>query len=224
LTRSFSTFITLALLLSASGRADEANTDDAFEPVAAVYRCTVQGRAFSVVTQTAPDALTVFIPQPFKPRTVFLSQVEAASGARYEESGIMAWTQADSAVFGFDGVRVTNCRLDRQASVWEAAKLDGVDFRAVGNKPGWVLEISERKKISLRYNNGQLVVEATATRMSTNQGARQTVFEAKSDSGDLRVTLNGDVCLDSISGEAFETTVLVEVGDTSLPGCGRALH
>ena len=211
-------------MVSASGRADEAKTDDSFEPVAAVYRCVARERPFSVVTQTAPDALYVFIPEPFKPRTVLLSQVEAASGTRYEGDGIMAWTKTDTAMFGIDGVRVPNCRLDRQASVWEAAKLDGVDFRAVGNKPGWVLEIRERTKISLRYNNGQFVAEATAISISTNQGARQTVFEAISDSGGLRVTLNGDVCLDSISGEAYETTVLVEVGDTSLPGCGKALH
>jgi hypothetical protein len=47
---------------------------------------------------------------------------------------------------------------------------------------------------------------------------------ADSESGVLRVTLTGEVCLDSVSGEAYETTVLVEYLGVSYPGCGRPLH
>ncbi len=36
-----------------------------------------------------------------------------------------------------------DCTYDRRASIWEHAKLSGVDFRAVGNEPGWVLEVRE---------------------------------------------------------------------------------
>lgn len=217
-------FITVALLLSVGDPVDAAETDDSFEPVTAVFRCVVRERSFLVATQTTPSGLYVFIPQPFEPRTVHLGQVESASGARYEGEGISAGTKAGTAMFVFDGVRVAGCRLDRKASVWEAAKLDGADFRAIGNEPGWVLEIRERNKLVFDYDYDRNHVEAFANNISTDQSTRQTMFVADSESGVLRVTLTGEVCLDSVSGEAYETTVLVEYLGVSYPGCGRPLH
>jgi len=40
-----------------------------------------------------------------------------------------------------EGIRL-NCRNNRAMAICVDAKLRGVDFRAVGNEPGWNLEIS----------------------------------------------------------------------------------
>ena len=42
-----------------------------------------------------------------------------------------------------DGVEHAGCVRDTVAAVWEDARIRGVDYRAVGNEPGWHLEIVE---------------------------------------------------------------------------------
>ena len=54
-----------------------------------------------------------------------------------------------------DGETIRGCTEDRYESIWEDAKLSGVDFRAVGNEPGWVLEIRDSESIRFEYDYGQ---------------------------------------------------------------------
>jgi membrane-bound inhibitor of C-type lysozyme len=225
MTRLLTAFSFFALLLSACAQTTSIEVPaDSFTPVTSVYDCIARERPFSIVTQTAPSALHVFIPEPFVPRTVLLQRVESASGEKYEGESVTAWTKGDDAVFIVDTVQVRECELNRQESIWEAAKLDGVDFRAIGNEPGWVLEISERSKLRFRYDYGQSEIEAIADDIVPDPDSRETVFSATTSSGELRIVLSGKVCTDTMSDEVFRTSVLVEYMDASYSGCGRALH
>jgi membrane-bound inhibitor of C-type lysozyme len=195
-----------------------------FKPVTAVYDCVARERPFSIVTQTAEDGLHIWVPEPFSARYVLLERVEVASGERYEHDGITAWSKGDEAMFEIDDIRVTECELNRRESIWEAAMLNGVDFRAVGNEPGWVLEISERTKLLFRYDYDASVIEATASEISPDPEASETVFTANTASGLLVITLRGQICSDTMIDESYETAVSIELGDRSFLGCGRALH
>ena len=88
--------------------------------------------------------------------------------------------------------------------VWHAAKLRGVAFRAVGQEPGWLLEITNGEAI--------LLVE--------DKSARKTVFQTGPGTS---VTIEGIPCNDSMSGESFQTTVTVTLDGKTYTGCGRAL-
>ncbi len=225
LIRSLTTLVIFGILLSACDPAiSKDDPEDSFVPVTAVYDCVARERPFSIVTQTAPSALHIFIPEPFVPRTVLLQRVEAASGEKYEGESITAWTKGDEARFIVDTVQVRECDLNRQESIWEAAKLDGVDFRATGNEPGWVLEISERSKLRFRYDYGQSEIEAIADDIVPDPDSRETVFSATTSSGELRIVLSGKICTDTMSDEVFRTSVRVEYMGASYSGCGRALH
>jgi membrane-bound inhibitor of C-type lysozyme len=218
-------FIALGLSISACNHdVAPSAADGTSESVTAVYDCVARERPFSLVTQSTPSALTLIIPEPFVPRTLQLQRVEAASGERYEDDDILAWLKGDEARFIVDTVRITECDLNRQESIWQAAKLDGVDFRAVGNEPGWVLEIRERNKLTFRYDSDPSAIEAIATDIAKSQDTRQSVFSATSDAGNLRITLSGKVCRDTEDGEPYRTSVLIELDDVNLVGCGRALH
>ena len=46
-----------------------------------------------------------------------------------------------------EGPMHTQPHENRRAAIWAQAKLDGVDFRATGNEPGWKLEITEGRQI-----------------------------------------------------------------------------
>jgi uncharacterized membrane protein len=197
---------------------------DSFKPVTAVYDCVARERPFSIVTQTAEGGLHIWVPEPFAARYVLLERVEVASGERYEHAGITARSKGEAAMFEIDDIRVTECELNRRESIWEAAKLNGVDFRAVGNEPGWVLEISERTKLLFRYDYDASLIEAIASDINPDPEARETVFTAGTASGLLVITLRGQICSDTMIDESYETAVSIELGDRSFLGCGRALH
>ena len=104
--------------------------------------------------------------------------------------------------------------------VWHAAKLRGVAFRAIGQEPGWLLEIINGEEILVVTNYGQAKESYAYVEPLEDKAARKTVFQIDADT---RVLIEGKPCTDSMSGESFEVTVTVTLGTETLKGCGRAL-
>ncbi len=113
-----------------------------------------------------------------------------------------------------------SCRNDPRRAVWEAAKLDGVDFRAVGNEPPWVLEIREQARMILTTGYAGTHIERPLPKPVTDAEKMTTRWDA----GDLQVEATIAPCRDVMSGEAFESRVAVHWQGQTLRGCGRALH
>lgn len=152
--------------------------------------------------------------------TLMLPAVPASQGTRYSDGAYELWIEGQQAQFGESGGELRRCRNDPQSAVWEKAKLDGADFRAVGNEPGWNLEILEGSRIVLSADYGASRVELPLPQPTVDHEARTTRWDA----GELVVEVVGRHCLDSMSGEQFETTVVVSWGGQTLRGCGRTLH
>jgi uncharacterized membrane protein len=118
---------------------------------------------------------------------------------------------------------IRECVNNRRHAIWEHAKLNGAHFRATGNEPGWNMEIySDSIKLVLDYG-------ASTERFATpapieDATAHRTTYESVNDSHRLTVTLEGGGCSDTMSGEEFEVSVTVTLGERVLRGCGRALH
>ena len=113
-------------------------------------------------------------------------------------------------------------REERSAAndVWHAAKLRGVAFRAIGQEPGWLLEITNGQEILIVTDYGQNRVAYPWVEPQEDKAARRTVFKVDADTS---VLIEGKPCTDTMSGEAFQTTVTVTTGMKTLKGCGRAL-
>jgi len=105
-------------------------------------------------------------------------------------------------------------------NVWRQAKLRGVAFRAIGQEPGWLLEITEGEGFLLvtdyganrdtyAYVEPQVDVEARRTRYMLSEG--------------VVIEIRGESCTDTMSGEAFAVSVTVFRPERDLRGCGRAL-
>jgi len=120
-------------------------------------------------------------------------------------------TQADS---------VTGEQELAKNNVWHKAKLRGVAFRAIGQEPGWLLEITNGKEILLVTNTGQDRNSFPYVEPQEDKAARKTVFQVNDDTS---VLIEGKPCSDTMSGESFEVTVTLTQGDKKLKGCGRAL-
>jgi putative lipoprotein len=106
----------------------------------------------------------------------------------------------------------------------QITKLRGADYRAIGNEPGWNLEIINSNKIIFIGDYGQRRYEFITTEPSIDQQARTTVYDVQNDKHELSVIIVGRRCRDTMSGEVFETTVSVLLDGKKYHGCGKALH
>jgi putative lipoprotein len=192
--------------------------------ITAVFECDVDDAPFAFTTRTIAQGVALWLPLKFERPYLALPQTPAASGSRYEGDGVVVWLHGEEAMLEVDGERFSGCRRNPQASIWEHAKLSGVDFRATGNEPGWVLEISEGTRIDLSYDYGVSRIRVNASEPVDDQQAMRTTWEAIVDGEPLKLEISAVGCTDSMSGEQFESTVVIYLGDRELKGCGRPLH
>jgi membrane-bound inhibitor of C-type lysozyme len=175
----------------------------------------------SVVTAyNDDDTMTLFAPG----KTMKLKHLISGSGARYgyEDESVIFWSKGDDALYERDG-RKTECSVNRLKSIIESVKLDGYDFYAVGNEPGWNLKIGMGKIVfAIDYGNHRFTFKAP--KPDERKAQRMTTYRASEGDHRIDVVLRGVECADSMSGEKFETTVLVVFDGKPLPGCGQALH
>ncbi len=116
------------------------------------------------------------------------------------------------------------CDHDHRASIWEHAKLNGVSFRAVGNEPGWVLEIRAGERLDLSYDYGQSELTVPITTRQPGIDGRVTIYSGSAGGQTMKVSLSGEGCSDTMSDETFPTRVQVELDGRTFSGCGRPLH
>lgn len=152
-----------------------------------------------------------------------LPRAVSASGARYEGDGIVFWTRGEEAMLDYQGQSYRGCVNNRQAAIWEAAKLRGVDFRGVGNEPGWVLEIQgDQLELITRYGSERHRFAAAS--MATDPVSKVTHYRAENADTRIAVSLEGKPCRDSMADISYSTDVSIILGELELQGCGRALH
>ena len=104
---------------------------------------------------------------------------------------------------------------------WEEAKSRGIDFRAVGNEPGWFLEIDNEKWMRLLYAYGERQATVPVTTPVTTAGT--TRIESSGGGHALKVEITAGPCSDGMSDQSYPLSVTVEIDGTPLRGCGRAL-
>lgn len=181
-----------------------------------VYACG----DYAFVARVEGEQVWLFLPSG----TVAVPRVVSGSGAKYSDGSVTYWSKGQEALLELPDRTLTECVRDPRRSVWEHAKLEGVDFRAVGNEPGWLLEIRNGLSILLVSDYGARRDRFPAPEPRVEADAARTRYETREGDHRLTVVLEGGSCRDSMSGEAFETRVTVTLDGRTLRGCGRALH
>ena len=69
-------------------------------------------------------------------------------------------------------------------------------------------------------NYGQNRVTYPYVEPQEDKAARQTLFQVDADTS---VLIEGNPCSDTMSGEQFQSSVTLNIGERMLKGCGRAL-
>ena len=116
-----------------------------------------------------------------------------------------------------------HCKNNPKKVVFEKAKLQGYDFRATGNEPGWSLLIVG-DELSYVGDYGQTKYSFKKVQIDTNQKEKYTIYKADENNHKIIVKLELKKCSDTMSDDTFETTVSLKVDNKKLNGCGKALH
>ncbi|WP_426415038.1 MliC family protein [Aestuariirhabdus sp. LZHN29] len=179
-----------------------------------VYRCD---KGFDFVARGDGERVWLFLPQS----TVALNRMLGGSGERYLGDGLSFWRKGEEATLASAG-QTYLCQNDRRAAIWEASKLNGFDYRAAGNEPGWYLEIGQGVMSHLVTGYGETRIEFRLPAPQTDQAARVTVYRLPKER--LQIRIEAKPCSDTMSGESFASSVRVMWDGQSFSGCGRALH
>ncbi len=180
-----------------------------------VYTCEDD---FQFTVRREGDATWLFLAQ----KTVTLAQVESASGIKYRDDDVLFWAKGEEALLELSDKRY-RCKSDRKQAIWEAARLDGYDFRATGNEPGWHLLINARE-IDYIGDHGQIHHHFLGVDLSVDEQQNKSTYKAIEGSHELSITLEAKKCLDSMSDDSYETTVTLMIDGKELHGCGKTLH
>lgn len=115
---------------------------------------------------------------------------------------------------------------DRALAPWDGVFFELArdrDFRAVGQEPGWQLEIRVGSEMRFTYDYGKGSAVTPAARAYLNAKTGTRTFHAVSEANDLRAEIVPVGCQDSMSGKPYPSTVTVTLNDRSFRGCGESL-
>ncbi len=164
----------------------------------------------------------------FPDKTMKLPQRMSGSGARYADAKYEFWNKGEDASFYIPDKsdkkqKVLTCKLNMQKSIWEDAKLKGVDFRATGNEPAWTLEINKDFMV-FNYDYGAQRVQFKTPEPVSDQQKRRSIYTSYSWDRPVKIYLYGEKCTDTMDGAEYEAKVRIEYNGQTYHGCGKALH
>lgn len=105
---------------------------------------------------------------------------------------------------------------------WDNAREAGVDFRAVGQEPGWMLDIYRADRIVLLWDYGEHRFEFPRVDPTDPQEFAQR-YETNAGGHTLVVTTRRAPCEDAMSGAPYPATVEVVIDGRTLNGCGKSV-
>ncbi|MBR9991352.1 MAG: hypothetical protein KFH98_16430 [Gemmatimonadetes bacterium] len=120
-------------------------------------------------------------------------------------------------------VQPDNTFIEGSEHVWLAARDRGVTFRAVGQEPGWLVEIEGDRRIRVVTDYGQDERVTPVPRPVVDSTTWTTTYRVVTEGRELRISIRDEPCVDTMSGERFPTTVTLVLDGTTWHGCGRAL-
>lgn len=108
-------------------------------------------------------------------------------------------------------------------AVWEDAKRRGVNFKAFGNEPDWHLEIQEKKQILFVTSYGEERYVFDYVEPEVDELNKRKRYAAHQDGKTIIIEITEKSCMDTMSGEQFQSTVKITLNGQNLNGCGNTI-
>lgn len=180
-----------------------------------VYTCAGDYR---FVARPRGDSLELTLPSG----QVTLAPVRAASGARYEGGGVAFWSKGNEATLTETTGERAGCEGEVAATRWDEARLLGADFRAIGQEPGWTLELGRLRGFRLTLAGAEPIVAQLPERQEDPRTDTDS-YQVSAGGHDVAVAIARETCRDAMSGERMMHAVTVRLDGRELRGCGRRL-
>ncbi|MDX1637964.1 MAG: MliC family protein [Balneolaceae bacterium] len=182
-----------------------------------VYDCLVE---WDIVLKADTGDAWLMLPDT----TVHLPRVRSASGARFvsPEGDYMYWSKGDDAIIEINNKSYGYCDIDREEAVWQDARLRGAHFRAMGNEPGWYLEIFP-DSIAYVLNYGDRVLSTGTPDPVVFPDKGITVYSPGDPDYDISIEIADKSCRVA-SGKELPSTVTLTIDGQLYRGCGRMLQ
>ncbi len=154
-----------------------------------------------------------------------LPRTEAATGTRYadDQGNELLIRDGDSAALLLAGESRRDCVRSDRPSPWDRAADDGITYRAVGQEPGWLVEVTDADDgqaaaLTAHLDYGQQLVEALDMQRDGDSYSGSTATGTP-----VELTVEQRECADPMSGERFRTAARLVVGGEAYEGCGAWL-
>ncbi|MGH7549551.1 MAG: MliC family protein [Gemmatimonadota bacterium] len=187
-------------------------------PASFSYGCGDEYR-FVAQMMNSDDSVRLLLPDT----TLMLPHVVSASGARFSEGEYTYWSKGDEARLEIPGRSFTGCVSDEGGTGWQEAQARGVDFRAIRQEPGWILDIHEGDSITVLADYGESRYRFPSVEPLVDRDAGQTVFRVDAEVHRTTIVIEDEPCRDAMSGWPYEATVSMTVDGREYQGCGRWL-
>lgn len=170
------------------------------------YKRTGAGIAFGPTISTkmacAPEVMNL--------EQAYLGTLAAATRVERRPDGTLVLMADNGAQIVF--------RREESAALQDA-RARGIDFRAVGQEPAWVVELKEGDHITAVLDYG-----ATPLLLPTPSGKNAAdgtlIYDASTDTDHLVLSIKDKTCVDAMSGESHPVTVDLTVNEKPYHGCG----
>ena len=117
---------------------------------------------------------------------------------------------------------LSNSEHDGITATFERARSEGVLFRAIGNEPGWTLEISSDKEVLFLTSLGEDKTHFEVIDKFSEYGS--TEYKMRSKQNHLLVRIEKRRCRDTMVDRVYESTVYINFDGVYMKGCGKALY
>ncbi|MDH5823243.1 hypothetical protein QFW77_09620 [Luteimonas sp. RD2P54] len=142
---------------------------------------------------------------------------------KYADDAGNVFHAGEPASLALAGEPPRECAPTEHVSPWEEAAGRGIAFRAVGQEPGWLVEVgsgeSPTLSAQLDYGERRIEVDAAVT-LEGGSGFRGET----SDGRPVDLAIARAACADPMSGERFEASATLRVGEREYRGCGAYLE
>lgn len=132
--------------------------------------------------------------------------------------------RGDSTRMTITGKTYDGCVNRPDEALWEYARLNGVDFRAVGHGPAWTLDVHDDSLLVFVTDSGRTRLVFPAPPPDVDARALTGTYRATAAGHRLDATLHGRACVDDADGTRYETTVAVRLDSADYAGCGRSVR
>ncbi|NGP88821.1 hypothetical protein G3569_10670 [Aliifodinibius halophilus] len=181
-----------------------------------VYNC---GDSLQFSAHVTPDSSWLFLPDT----TVKVKSVRSGSGARYEGNAYLYWSKGNEAILQKPRGSFMTCQAVKKEKAKVAARIRGVGFLALGQEPGWRIEITNGEQIKYVGNYGQDTVYVPVPQPVVDKEKNRKTYTTQTEAHSLTIEITDKPCTDSMNGIEYPSTVQLTIDGKTHQGCGEAL-